>query len=46
MIDSILLEFVYGKLDLYKKLSKPEVNGDLKRLLYQDYRQPSAPSVM
>ena len=46
VIDSILLEFVYGKLDLYKKLSKPEVNGDLKRLLYQDYRQPSAPSVM
>ena len=46
VFDAILLEFVQDKLHLYNKLTKREVNSDLKRLLYQDYRQPSAPSVM
>ena len=46
VFDAILLEFVQDKLHLYNKLTKREVNDDLKRLLYQDYRQPSAPSVM
>ena len=39
MIDEILLDFVNSKLDLYTKLSKPEVNQDLKRQLYQAYRE-------
>ena len=46
VIDEILLDFVNSKLELYKKLSKlsnPEVNADLKRQLYQAYReQPSS----
>ena len=46
VFDAILLEFVQDKLHLYNKLTKREVNDDLKRMLYQDYRQPSAPSVM
>ncbi len=37
VIDEILLDFVNSKLDLYTKLSKPEVNADLKRQLYQAY---------
>ncbi len=44
VFDAILLEFVQDKLHLYNKLTKREVNSDLKRLLYQDYRPPSAPS--
>ena len=39
VIDEILLDFVNSKLDLYTKLSKPEVNEDLKRQLYQAYRE-------
>ena len=46
VFDEILLDFVNTKLDLYTKLKKREVNNNLKHLLYQDYRQPSAPSVM
>ena len=37
VIDEILLDFVNSKLELYTKLSKPEVNADLKRELYQAY---------
>ncbi len=39
VIDDILLDFVNSKLELYTKLSKPEVNADLKRQLYQAYRE-------
>ena len=39
VIDEILLDFVNSKLELYTKLSKPEVNADLKRELYQVYRE-------
>ena len=46
VFDEILLDFVNTKLDLYTKLKKREVNNNLKHLLYQDYRQPPAPSVM
>ena len=43
VIDDILLDFVNNKLELYTKLSKPEINADLKRQLYQAYlEQPSA----
>ena len=45
VIDEILLDFVNNKLELYTKLSKPEINADLKRQLYQAYReQPSTTS--
>ena len=37
VIDDILLDFVNNKLELYTKLSKPEINADLKRQLYQAY---------
>ena len=37
VIDDILLDFVNSKLELYTKLSKPEVNADLKHQLYQAY---------
>ena len=39
VIDDILLDFVNSKLELYTKLSKPEVNADLKHELYQAYRE-------
>ena len=39
VIDEILLDFVNSKLELYTKLSKPEVNADLKCELYQAYRE-------
>ena len=39
VIDDILLDFVNSKLELYTKLSKPEVNADLKRELYEAYRE-------
>ena len=43
VIDEILLDFVNNKLELYTKLSKPEINADLKRQLYQAYLdQPSS----
>ncbi len=42
VIDEILLDFVNSKLELYTKLSKPEINDDLKQRLYQAYcEQPS-----
>ena len=37
VIDEVLLDFVNSKLELYTKLSKPEINADLKRQLYQAY---------
>ena len=37
VIDDILLDFVNSKLELYTKLSKPEVNTNLKHQLYQAY---------
>ena len=37
VIDDILLDFVNNKLELYTKLSKPEINADLKRQLYRAY---------
>ena len=44
VIDEILLSFVNSKLELFKKLTQEEVNSDLKRQLYQAYReQPSSP---
>ena len=46
VFDDILLDFVNTKLDLYTKLTKREVNDDLKRLLYKDYSQPPAPSAL
>ena len=42
VIDEILLDFVNSKLELYTKLSKPEVNADLKRELYEAYRDQPA----
>ena len=39
VIDEILLDFVNSKLELYTKLSKPEVNADLKRQLYRVYHE-------
>ena len=43
VIDDILLSFVNSKLELYTKLSKPEINADLKRQLYRAYlEQPSS----
>ena len=43
VVDDILLDFVNSKLELYKKLSKQGVKADLKRQLYQAYReQPSS----
>ena len=45
VIDEILLDFVNNKLELYTKLSKPEINADLKQRLYQAYlEQPSTVS--
>ena len=38
VIDEFLLDFVNNKLELYTKLSKPEINADLKRRLYQAYQ--------
>ena len=39
VFENILLEFVNSKVDLFNKLSKPDINADLKRRLYQAYRQ-------
>jgi len=44
VVEEILLDFVNNKLELYTKLSKPEINADLKQRLYQAYlEQPSTP---
>ncbi len=40
VIDTILLDFVNSKVDLYNKLSQEEVKDHLKRRLYQAYRIP------
>ena len=42
VVDEILLGFVNSKLDLFKKLSQPEVKADLKRQLYQAYCEQSS----
>ena len=43
VINEILLDFVNSKLELYTKLSKPEINADLKQHLYRAYLdQPSS----
>ena len=43
VIKEILLDFVNSKLELYTKLSKPEINADLKQHLYRAYLdQPSS----
>ena len=42
VIDEILLSFVNSKLDLYNKLTQEEINADLKRQLYQAYREQSS----
>ncbi|MDE0688392.1 MAG: DEAD/DEAH box helicase family protein [Candidatus Poribacteria bacterium] len=42
VFEDILLGFVNSKLDLYKKLSQPEIKADLKRELYQAYRDQSS----
>ncbi|RKU16585.1 restriction endonuclease subunit R [Candidatus Poribacteria bacterium] len=39
VIDEILLGFVNSKLELYTKLSQPEINAAFKRHLYRDYLQ-------
>ena len=41
VFDAILLSFVNSKLDLYKKLSQPEIKADLKRHLYREYLEQS-----
>ena len=43
VINEILLDFVNSKLELYTKLSKSEINADLKQHLYRAYLdQPSS----
>ena len=44
VLDAILLGFVNNKLELFSKLSRPEVKDDLKNRLYRAYREkPSSP---
>ena len=43
VFDEILLGFVNSRLDLFTKLSQPEINANLKQQLYQAYlEQPSS----
>ncbi len=42
VFDQILLGLVNSRLDLFKKLSQSKVNADLKRQLYQAYREQSS----
>ena len=42
VFDQILLGLVNSRLDLFNKLSQSEVNADLKRQLYQAYREQSS----
>ena len=42
VFEGILLEFVNNKLDLFNKLSQPDINADLKQYLYQAYREQMA----
>ena len=39
VFDEILLDFVHSRIDLYTKLSQEDLNADLKRQLYQAYRE-------
>jgi len=39
VLDDLLLEFVHTKLDLFKKLSQPQINRMLKNEWYSEYRQ-------
>ena len=42
VFDQILLGLVNSRLDLYKKLSQPQINADLKRHLYREYLEQSS----
>ena len=42
VVEDILLSFVNSKLELFTKLSQPEVKADLKRQLYQTYCEQSS----
>lgn len=42
VFDQILLGLVNSRLDLYKKLSQPQINADLKRPLYRAYLEQSS----
>ena len=44
VFDEFLLDYVNTKLELYKKLSKPEINAELKQHLYQVYLKQPSPS--
>lgn len=39
MLDSMFLDFVHNKLDLYQKLTKPDTNHILKQLWFDKYIQ-------
>ena len=41
VLDTILLDFVNNKVELFNKLSKPEVKEYLKSRLYRAYRRPT-----
>ena len=44
VLDTILLDFVNNKVELYNKLSRPEIKEYLKNRLYRAYREgPSSP---
>ena len=40
VLDTILLDFVNNKVELYNKLSRPEIKEYLKNRLYRAYRVP------
>ena len=44
VFDSIILDFVNDKLELYNKLSNPDINKELKHQLYQVYSAQCFPS--
>ena len=39
MLDSIVLDFIHTKLDLYQKLTTPDANQMLKQVLFDAYQQ-------
>ena len=46
VLDTILLDFVNNKLELFNKLSRPEIKDDFKNRLYRAYSErPSSPHV-
>ena len=46
VLDTILLDFVNNKVELFNKLSRPEIKDDFKNRLYRAYREiPSSPHV-